>query len=367
MVDISGDSADWADIVERLGGAMSLRSSAREHGAFVRARGVRDATDLLRLCLMYGPGGLSLRMLAATAAQAGIADVSDVAILNRIRGAADWLEALCGEQFGRVRRIAGATAAAPGPGGTRAVRIVDSSLIDAPGGVKWRLHACFDPVGKRLTAAVFTPATAGERLDLLATDPSDIVLADRGYPQPDGLRNTIDKHADPLVRVTWNSVMLTDAAANPLDWMALCQQATAQGGLDMAVRLRKPRGRFEPVAMRLIFIPKSAGAAEHAVEKAWLKNRAGSRTRIDPRTIACAHHLVLLTTLPVDACSPAQAGGLYRMRWQVEMAFKRMKSLMKMDRLPALDPDLARAWLNAHLLCALLTEDIVNQDDDFFP
>ena len=55
------------------------------------------------------------------------------------------------------------------------------------------------------------------------------------------------------------------------------------------------------------------------------------------------------------------------MRWQVEMAFKRMKSLMKMDRLPAQDPDLARAWLNAHLLSALLTEDIVNQDDAFSP
>lgn len=316
---------------------------------------------------MYGPGGLSLRTLAATAAQAGIADVSDVAILNRIRGAADWLEGLCGQQFGRLQRTAGDPPEASGQGARRAVRIVDSSLIDGPGGVKWRLHACFDPVGKRLTAAAFTPAKVGERLDLLAVDPSDIVLADRGYPQPDGLRNTIDKHADPLVRVTWNSVMLTDADAGLLDWIALCRQATAQGGLDMAVRLRKPRGRFEPVAMRLIFIPKTAQAAEHALAKARIKNRAGSRKRIDPRTIACADHLILLTTLPEDACSPAQAGALYRMRWQVEMAFKRMKSLMKMDRLPAQDPDLARAWLNAHLLSALLTEDIVNQDDAFSP
>lgn len=344
-----------------------MRRSAHEHGAFVRPRGVRDATDVLRLCLMYGPGGLSLRMLAARAAEAGIADVSDVAVLNRIRGAADWLEVLCSEQFGRVQRAAPDPSDASGPGTARAIRIVDSSLIDGPGGVKWRLHAAFDPVGKRLTAAAFTPATMGERLDLLAMGASDIVLADRGYPQPDGLRNTIDKHADPLVRVTWNSVMLTDAAARPLDWMALCQQATAQGGLDMAVRLRKPRGRFEPVAMRLVFIAKTAAAAEHAVAKAQAKSRAGSRQRIDPRTIACAHHLILLTTLPEDLCSPSQAGALYRLRWQVEMAFKRMKSLMKMDRLPAQDPDLARAWLNAHLLCALLTEDIVNQDDDFPP
>src|SRR5579859_743837 len=197
MAGIPGDSADWADIVERLGGASSLRRSGHEHGAFVRPRGVRDATDVLRLCLMYGPGGLSLRMLAATAAQAGIADVSDVAMLNRIRGAADWLEVLCGQQFSRVQRAARDPSAASGAGAARAVRIVDSSLIDGPGGIKWRLHACFDPVGKRLTAAAFTPAKVGERLDLLAVDPSDIVLADRGYPQPDGLRNTIDRDVDP--------------------------------------------------------------------------------------------------------------------------------------------------------------------------
>jgi hypothetical protein len=364
MVDIPGDSGDWAAIIERLGGAVSLRQSAREHGAFTRPRGVRDAIDVLRLCMMYGPGGLSLRMLAATAAEAGIADVSDVAILNRIRGAADWLEALCGQQFSRIHPAASDT---PGPGATRAVRIVDSSLIDGPGRVKWRLHACFDPVGQRLTAAAFTPAKTGERLDLLGVDPSDIVLADRGYPQPDGLRNTIDKQADPLVRVTWNSVTLSDGDAQPLDWMALCKQATRQGGLDLPVQLRKARGTFAPVAMRLIFVPKNAEAAKRAVAKARHKSRAGSRKQIDPRTIACAHHLILLTTLPEETCSPAQAGELYRIRWQVEMLFKRMKSLMRIGKLPAQDPHLVRAWLNAHLLCALLTEDIVNQDDAFPP
>jgi len=365
MLNDPSDSADWLDMIERLCGAASLRDSAREHGAFIRPRGVRDATDVLRLCLMYGPGGMSLRVLAA--AEMGMADVSDVAMLNRIRGAADWLEVLCGQQFARAQHKARAAAAASHPGADRAIRIVDSSLITGPGGVKWRLHASYDPVSKRLTAAAFTPGKVGERLDLLPVEKHDIVLGDRGYPQPDGLRNTADKHADPLVRVTWNSVTLSDADGQPLDWMALCRIATEQGGLDMSVRLHKLRGSFEPVAMRLIFIPKTAEAAAHAIEKARHKNRAGSRKRIDPRTIACAHHLILLTTLPEEICSPAQAGALYRMRWQVEMAFKRMKSLMKIGRLPALDRDLARAWLNAHLPAAMLTEDIVDPDDDFPP
>jgi IS4 transposase len=46
------------------------------------------------------------------------------------------------------------------------------------------------------------------------------------------------------------------------------------------------------------------------------------------------------------------------MRWQIELAFKRLKSLLNIDRLPAKNPHLARAWLNAHLLLALLIDDM---------
>ena len=136
MARISWGSADWSLVIERLGGAAVLAASARRDGAFSRPRGIRDAADVLRLCLMYGPGGLSLRTLAATAAELGIAEVSDVAILNRIRGAADWLEALCGAQLA-LNRVPGAAPAIgrheafahPALGG---IRLTDSRHLRAP-------------------------------------------------------------------------------------------------------------------------------------------------------------------------------------------------------------------------------------------
>src|SRR6202043_1018024 len=79
------DSKGWSHLLARLGGEKAIASSAREHGAFVRARGVKSAVDVLRLALMYGPGGQSLRSLAALAAAAGLADISDVAILDRLK------------------------------------------------------------------------------------------------------------------------------------------------------------------------------------------------------------------------------------------------------------------------------------------
>ena len=70
------DSKEWSQIVARLGGEEALAASAREHGAFVRARGVKSAVDVLRLALLYGPGGHSLRSVAAMAAAVEIGRAS---------------------------------------------------------------------------------------------------------------------------------------------------------------------------------------------------------------------------------------------------------------------------------------------------
>lgn len=93
----SFDSAEWGEIVARFGGEAGLAASAREHGAFARRREVRSASDLLRLAFMYGPGGLSLRSLAASASADGVCEASDVALLKRLSGASGWLSALCAD------------------------------------------------------------------------------------------------------------------------------------------------------------------------------------------------------------------------------------------------------------------------------
>src|SRR5579871_2753689 len=94
MADLS-IAADWGWVTGRLGSAEELERSARQSGALVRRREIRDAQSLLRLCLGYGCG-LSLREAAAWASLNGIAAMSDVAVLKRLRGAADWLGHLAG-------------------------------------------------------------------------------------------------------------------------------------------------------------------------------------------------------------------------------------------------------------------------------
>ncbi|HEY1362081.1 MAG TPA: IS4 family transposase [Xanthobacteraceae bacterium] len=345
------DSRDWSHIVVRLGGAEALALSAREHGAFMRARGVRSAQDLLRLALLYGPGGHSLRSVAAMAAAAGLADVSDVAVLDRLKGAADWLEYLCKVQLSRLATESGVAIT------QRPIRIVDGSRLEGPGGRVWRLHLCYDAGGARIADAAITTMKEGERLDRLAVTPGEIRLGDRGFPQPRGLRNTLDSGADPLVRLTWNSLQLS-AEGKPINWLKLFKQASEQGAIDIPVRVHKAHSQFEPLDMRLVVINKPPAAAAKARAKARRASKKDQRRRIDPRTLAGAGFVILLTSLKREESPINQIAALYRLRWQIELAIKRLKSILRIDRLPAKNPQLARAWLYAHLLLALLLDEI---------
>jgi hypothetical protein len=345
------DSADWLELVAKLGGEAALAASARKHGAFLRARRLKSAVDLLRMALMYGPGGRSLRGLAAMAAAQGVADLSDVSLMERLRNAAGWLEALCAEYLGRVARTVGIKA------GKRPIRIVDGSRIEGPGNRAWRLHLCYDPHLARLTDAAITTLKEGERLDRLAVTPGEIRLGDRGYPHPDAIKDTLDAGGDVLLRLTWNSLQLRHADGRPLDWMRLFEEAKARGLLDLSVRVHKARSTEKPCEMRLVVIKKPPAAAAKARVKVRRAGTKAQRRRTDPRTLAAADHIILLTSLgeedfPVDAI-----GALYRLRWQIEIAIKRLKTILRIDRLPAKDPDLARAWLYAHLLLALILDE----------
>ena len=73
---------DWKNLVDQLGGAASLEASAPDTGAFLRARVIESAVDLLRMILAYCLGARGLRCTAAWANAVGPADISNVAYVN---------------------------------------------------------------------------------------------------------------------------------------------------------------------------------------------------------------------------------------------------------------------------------------------
>jgi hypothetical protein len=355
------DSRDWNAVVTQLGGAAALGASAREHKAFIRARAVKDAATLLRLVLLYGPGGCSLRGAVALAAAADIANLTDVSLLERLCGSANWLEALCAERFGALAKHVGVTQERP-------IRIVDGTRIEGPAGRTFRLHLAYDLREGRISQATLTDLSGAEKLTRADVCPGEIRLADRGFPRPDDLATVIDAGADVVVRLTWKSLRLTDLKGTPLAWDAVFATADAHGTADIAVMVDKARakGSWRPFRMRLVAIRKPPDAAASSRKKT---QRASSKAqaRIDPRTLKAAGYVLLLTSLSTDTHTAEQISALYRLRWQIELAIKRLKSILHIDRLPAKDTELARTWILSHLLLALLCDEHRARYGAFFP
>jgi Transposase DDE domain len=359
------DEDGWRSLVKRLPGGKALRASARASGALVRRRGVKTPAALLRLILAYGPGGQSLRETSAWAAMAGVAQVSDVALLKRLQRAAPWLEGLVG---GLLAQRVALTAAGLPPG--RWLRLMDGTQVAAPGDASaaWRLHVTYELSQQRLSHVALTDRRGAEKLERAPVEPGEIRVADRCYARPQGLRYMCDGGGDFIARLGVRALKLHHPDGRAFSLTAFLKKAANAGAADAPVLIGHSRqGKaWKPFAARVIAIPKPPAAAAHSRQAARrASQRQGSRpTR---QTLTAAKYLLLVTSLDPHHYPAAQVAALYRLRWQIELAIKRLKSLLHIDRLPAKDPDLARCWLYAHLLLAILIEDMNQEFLDSFP
>src|SRR5260370_36595880 len=69
--------------------------------------------------------------------------------------------------------------------------------------------------------------------------------------------------------------------------------------------------------------------------------------------------MLVFTTLPVQHAPARQVLDCYRLRWQIELTFKRLKSIVQLGHVPKQDDQSRRAWLYGKLFVALLSEKLV--------
>jgi Transposase DDE domain len=344
------DDGPWDARIAQLEQMVDLETSARSCGALRRRRQVRSAAELLRLCLAYVLGRLSLRALSAWAAAQGWAAMSDVAILNRLRASADWLGMIAAALL--AERYPEATA---GTGEQRLVA-VDATTVVPPGDKRayWLMHTVFDLADLRFRVVEVTGRSEPERLARGGVRPGEVRIADRGHARADDLAEVVAGGADFLVRAAANYPRLVDQTGHSLDRLALCREATRERPADRPVMVTKGKSSTGVLA-RLVIIPLQPEAAQRARERA-RRNARHWGYRASEAAIEMAGYLMLLTSLPAETWPPLRVLASYRLRWQVELAFKRMKSLVGLEELRAKDASLAKAWINTALLAALLTD-----------
>jgi Transposase DDE domain len=353
----------WPEVSARLPADFDLEATARLRGAFTRAREIKNAETLLRLALAYGGLGMSLRETCTWAEAGEIVSLSGPSLLDRLCKAAPWLgdivAALIAEQ---AKTPAGRWA------GYR-LRALDGTSLCEPGADRttWRLHVGYDLATGQVDQLELTDGRGAENLQRLTYRPGDVVLGDRCYARPRDLRPVLDAGADFIVRTGWNSLRLLQPDGKPFDLFAALAAQTEQ---ESEVQVRIHEGTevppSEPLGLRLVIRRKDPEQAK-AEQKRLLKDAKKRGKQPDPRSLEAAKYILLLTSLPVTVFPPADILAIYRFRWQIELAFKRFKSLAGLDLLPAKNPELARAWIYARLIVAIIAEQIAGQVPDSSP
>jgi len=350
-------NADWLRTVDRLGGAELLEEEAREFGAFQKARKIKSAVDQLRLVLAYCWGAWGLRLTAAWAEAIGLASLSNVALLKRLRNSTEWLEQLVSRLVGAGAREAGLAAAKGRP-----IRLVDATSVAKAGraaresGGRWRIHSVFDLASECFTAFELTDESEGEVIDRADFVAGEIRVGDRAYLQPDRIAAALEVGADIVVRAGWNNARWLDSKANRLDLIALLKKSCGKGVIDQPIWIKG--SAKQPIALRLVAIRKPKQARDLSIEK--LKRHARDKGRnLRPETLIAAEWVIIVTSLDRDEYPLPAISALYRLRWRIESAFKHLKSGIGLAGPPGEDPRSAKAHILCNLLLTLLTEPLI--------
>ena len=352
---------DWPLLLSMM--PSGWQELARETQALKGLRQDKDAEACLRILLLHLACGYSLRETAMRARKTHLADLSDVALLKRLRKSKNWLQALCCRLLDEQ-----ATLSQPVTG--HCLRLIDATLVQEPGptGSTWRIH--YSLLWPRLTCDYFelTPSQGkgnGESLTHFPVQAGDHLLADRGYSNYASIQHVAAHGAVVTVRLNPQSVRLLDAQQRLFALQQKLHSLTKTNQVGCwPVALTDAAGQT-PVLGRLCALRKSQAAIVKARAKA-IQNAKDKGREPQQDTLLYAEYVMVFTTAP-QSMTAQQILEIYRLRWQIELVFKRFKQLAQLGHLPKEDDESSKAWLYGKLFVALLTERLIQRAESFSP
>lgn len=348
---------DWRVLVSLF--PEGWQQQAKQTGAIERQRGITSPDILLRLFLLHVARGYSLRETAVRAKESGLAAISDVGLLKRLRRSEEWLRLLC------TRLVLDNGVQMPRAGGQRAVRIVDNTIIKEPGktGSQWRVVYSMRLPDLRCDYFDVTATSGsgtGESLTRVPVAKGDLILADAGYCSSAGIQSVAGQGGDVLLRINPQTFRAIGERGRSFELLSRLRKLHAAGDIgqwqvmltDMAIQGRVCALRKSDEAIR---------QAHRRIERRASKKQ----TKTKPETWEYAKYVSVFTT---DMSTPAETIlDWYRVRWQIELTFKRFKSLAQLGHLPKYDDQSSRAWLYGKLFVALLTQKLVRTGREISP
>lgn len=338
---------DWLVIRQLL--PEGWEQQARLSGALRRARGIDGPEALLRILLIHLAAGFSLAETAVRARRAGWGHLSSVALFKRVQASEEWLRWLAAAERDL---LVDASPVAP-----RRLRAVDATVISEPGstGTDWRIHYAINLMSLQCDFFEVTDLHGGETWRRVPVSPGDVLFGDRAYGTPTGVAHVVAAKADVLVRMSTRALPLYDQGGARIDLLSAVRGLRVGEVMDLPTVVLGPAG--ERIPGRLVALRRGAQATRLARKKI-ARTAQRKQRKLSSTSLKAAQYVLLWTTL--NSAVPAkEVADYYRWRWQIELGFKRMKSILGLGHLPKKDPASARAWLHGKLLTSLLVERLI--------
>jgi hypothetical protein len=332
------------------------RAKAKELGALQRAREIKTPEDLLKLIFLYLTEGKSFGNTCALLSMSERYRLTKKAIYTRMGNSAEWLRWLCENLCRENRMLVEKPAWLLG----KRVCLVDASDESVYGSSKtgFRLHysvGLFDLCMKEMR---LTDAKTGEKLgNFQSFGKDDLVIADRAYGTITGIEYLGGRGSDFLLRYRTGAFHLYTGEQERVEVTDFFQglEAGARGEVTLYYKLKE---EYKPV--RLCAIRKTEEAEKKGIERLKVMNRMKSHGKLPSQAqLGNNRYIIVLTSLlETDAQLILQ---LYRFRWQIELIFKRLKSLFGYNQIPSKVDISAKAWFYGKLLLAAFCETWANK------
>lgn len=321
-----------------------LIASAKECGAFCRQRKIENVPQLLQVVLLYCGLDLSLRETAGVLTLLGTT-ISDQAIKERLDGCQVWLSVVLRQMLPSL------PAEMAGEIGKRWL-LIDGSTVQVPGarGTSYRIHLSWDWVRQEIVEIQITDNKTGESLKLYEIEAGDIVTADRGYCRSEDCQYVLNRAGEIVIRYAPHQLGLVAEEGEKFNLAGELWE-TSGNLYTRRVRLKRDAQKRQ-LYLHGFRLPAEKAAQVRRKKKAKAKH---DKRMLKKETLEYAEWTLILTSFAPTEISAAEIGKMYRLRWQIEIVIKRLKSVIEIDKLRSkIKSGLSEVYLLGKSIYALL-------------
>ena len=330
-----------------------------EKKAIMRKRIIKNPLDLMILLLYYLYDNHSLVDVSQFAILKNIGNISDTALIKKFIQCKDWIKWLVSKMLpNEIIHYKKPEELEP-----YRVIAVDASDLVQKGAVKkiWHLHYGVDLFSLACNQFKLSEQSTGESLKNFEIKEKDLVIADRAYGTITSIDHCLKRGGEFIIRIKNKSFNLYNKQGEKIllsDWL----KTIGTKAEEITIYIRDSNKKLIPLRICAAKKTKEEIAAE---EKRLKRLESKKQTTYSEDTKFTHQFMFVITSLPASVCAE-KVLEFYRLRWQVELVFKRYKSLLGLGNIPTKTKESSEVWLNGKMFLALLIEKYLG-DIDFSP